>query len=84
MLRLWTNLCPLQIPRAVSRTVSSAIDEGRGGIPMKSVSSDRIYLWSKRLGVVLLLAMAIVAAGNAKRLSAGKKPEVNAAGGSNQ
>jgi hypothetical protein len=25
-----------------------------------------------------------VAAGNAKRLSAGKKPEVNAAGGSNQ
>jgi hypothetical protein len=51
---------------------------------MKSVSSDRIYLWSKRLGVVLLLAMAIVAAGNAKRLSAGKKPQVNAAGGSSQ
>lgn len=47
---------------------------------MKSVSSDRIYVWSKRLGVVLLLAMAIVAVGNAKKLSAGKKTGVNVAG----
>jgi hypothetical protein len=40
---------------------------------MKSVSMDRIYLWSKRLGVILLLAMAIVAVGNAQQSSAGEK-----------
>ncbi len=38
---------------------------------MKSVTSDRIYLWSKRLGLILLLAMAIVAVGNAQQSSAG-------------
>jgi hypothetical protein len=38
---------------------------------MKSVSSDRIYLWSKRLAAALLLALAIVAAGNAQQFSAG-------------
>jgi hypothetical protein len=38
---------------------------------MKSVSSDLIYLWSKRLGAILLLAMAIVAVGNAQQSSAG-------------
>jgi hypothetical protein len=51
---------------------------------MESASSNRIYLWSKILGAILLLALAIVAAGNAQQLSAGKKAEVNAAGGSNQ
>jgi hypothetical protein len=40
---------------------------------MKSLNSDRIYLWSKRLGVVLLLAMAIVAIGNAQQFSADEK-----------
>ena len=44
---------------------------------MKSVSSDRIYLWSKRLGAILLLAMAIVAVGNAQQSSAGKKGKLN-------
>jgi hypothetical protein len=39
---------------------------------MKSVTSDRIYLWSKRIGAILLIAMAIVAAGNAQRFSAGE------------
>jgi hypothetical protein len=72
MLRLWRNLCQLQIPRAVSFSK----DKGRKGTPMKSVSSDRIYLWSKRLGAVLLIAMAIVAAGNAQRFSAGEKGKV--------
>lgn len=46
---------------------------------MKSVSSDRIYLWSKRLGAMLLLAMAIVAVGNAQQSSAGKKGKLNVA-----
>jgi outer membrane protein OmpA-like peptidoglycan-associated protein len=43
---------------------------------MKSVTSDRIYLWSKRFGAVLLIAMAIVAAGNAQQFSAGEKGKV--------
>jgi hypothetical protein len=54
--------------------------KGRGGIPMESVKSNRIYLWSKRLGAVLLIAMAIVAAGNAQQFSAGEKGKVNVAG----
>jgi hypothetical protein len=48
---------------------------------MKSASSDRIYLWSKRLGAILLLAMAIVAVGNAQQSSAGKKGKLNVAEG---
>lgn len=51
---------------------------------MESARSNRIYLWSKILGAILLLAMAIVAAGNAKQLSAGEKPEVNVAAGVKQ
>lgn len=43
---------------------------------MKSISSDRINRWSKRLGAVLLIAMAIVAAGNAQQFSAGEKGKV--------
>jgi hypothetical protein len=45
---------------------------------MKSTTSDRIYLWSKRFGAILLIAMAIVAAGNAQQFSAGKKAKVKA------
>jgi hypothetical protein len=40
---------------------------------MESATSDRIYLWSIRFGAVLLIAMAIVAVGNAQRSSAGQK-----------
>ena len=43
---------------------------------MESVTSNRIYLWSKRFGAILLIAMAIVAAGNAQQFSAGKKGKV--------
>jgi len=43
---------------------------------MKSVSSNRIYLWSKGLGAFLLIAMAIVSAGNAQQFSAGDKGKV--------
>jgi hypothetical protein len=43
---------------------------------VKSASSNRIYLWSKRFGAVLLIAMAIVAAGNAQQCSAGEKGRV--------
>jgi hypothetical protein len=43
---------------------------------MKSVTSDRIYLWSKRFGAALLIVMAIVAAGNAQQFSAGEKGKV--------
>ncbi len=46
---------------------------------MKSARSDRIYLWSKRLGAVLLIAMAIVAAGNAQQFSAGETARGNVA-----
>jgi hypothetical protein len=67
------SVVPSQIPRAVSRTVSSATDKERGGIPMRSITSDRIYLWSKRFGAGLLIAMAIVAAGNAQQFSGGGK-----------
>jgi hypothetical protein len=47
---------------------------------MKSVTSKRIYLWSKILGAALLIAMAIVAAGNAQQFSAGEKGKLNLAG----
>jgi hypothetical protein len=47
---------------------------------MKSVSSDQIYLWSKRLGLILLLAMAIVAVGNAQQPSAREKGKLNVVG----
>lgn len=43
---------------------------------MKSVSSNRIYLWSKRFGVILLIAMAIVAVGNAQQFSGGEKGKI--------
>jgi flagellin-like protein len=43
---------------------------------MESASSNRIYLWSKRFGAILLIAMAIVAAGNAQQLSAAEKGKV--------
>ena len=58
-----------------------APDTGPGVTPMKSVSSDQIYLWSKRLGFILLLAMAIVAVGNAQRSSGGEKGKANVAEG---
>jgi flagellin-like protein len=47
---------------------------------MESVTSNRIYLWSKILGAALLIAMAIVAAGNAQQFSARKKGKVNVVG----
>jgi hypothetical protein len=47
---------------------------------MESATSNRIYLWSKRLGAALLIAMAIVAAGNAQQFSAGEKGKVNVVG----
>jgi flagellin-like protein len=40
---------------------------------MESVMSNRIYLWSKRFGAILLIAMAIVAAGNAQQSSTNEK-----------
>jgi hypothetical protein len=67
------SFAPPQIPRAVWRTVNSKTDKGQGGIRMKSPSSNRIYLWSIRLGAILLIAMAIVAAWNAQQSSAGEK-----------
>jgi hypothetical protein len=52
---------------------TSATGKGRGGIPLESVTSNRIYLWSKRFGAILLIAMAIVAAGNAQQSSTNEK-----------
>ncbi len=43
---------------------------------MKSPSSNQVYLWSKRFGAILLIAMAIVAAGNAQQFSASGKGKV--------
>ncbi len=43
---------------------------------MKSASSNRIYLWSKRFGAILLIAMAVVAVGNAQQFSAGEKGKI--------
>jgi flagellin-like protein len=43
---------------------------------LESATSDRIYLWSIRFGAILLIAMAIVAAGNAQRFSAGENGKV--------
>jgi hypothetical protein len=47
---------------------------------MESATSSRIYLWSKILGAALLIALAIVAAGNAQQFSAGEKGKANVAG----
>ena len=46
-------------------------------VSAESVTSNRIYLWSKRLGAALLVAMAIVAAGNAQQPSAAEKGKVD-------
>jgi len=43
---------------------------------MKPPSSNQVYLWSKRFGAILLIAMAIVAAGNAQQFSASEKGKV--------
>jgi hypothetical protein len=80
MFRVWTNFCSPQIALPGSRPVRVAPDTGPGVNPMKSVSSDQIYLWSKRLGLILLLAMAIVAVGNAQQSSGGEKGKLNVAG----
>jgi hypothetical protein len=43
---------------------------------LESTTSNRIYLWSKRFGAILLIAMAIMAVGNAQQFSAGEKGKV--------
>jgi hypothetical protein len=80
MLLLWTNLL---FAADSSRSIANgqlSNRQGRGGIPMESVTSNRIYLWSKILGAALLIAMAIVAAGNAQQFSAREKGKVNVSG----
>ena len=80
MFRVWTDFRSPQIALPGSRSVRMAPDTGPGVTPMKSVSSDQIYLWSKRLGFILLLAMAIVAVGNAQQPSAREKGKLNVVG----
>jgi hypothetical protein len=48
---------------------------------LESATSNWIYLWSKGFGAILLIAMAIVAVGNAQQFSAGKKGKVKGQAG---
>jgi hypothetical protein len=71
------------LPISLERAESYAPVVDKPLFSAESVTSNRIYLWSKRLGAALLVAMAIVAAGNAQQPSAAEKGKVDVVRGHN-